>query len=350
MSTTRQESAMDTDSDRTPGDGGGTMRAVVQAEYGEAHQVLRTATIARPEPGEGEVLVRVEAAGVDMGAWHLMTGLAYPIRLAGYGLRRPKTPVRGRELAGRVEAVGAGVTTLRPGDEVFGVAEGCFAEFAVAKADLLRPRPTALTTVQAAALPISGLTALQAVRDRGEVRPGQTVLVVGASGGVGSFAVQIAQALGAEVTGVASTAKLDLVRSLGADHVVDYTREDFAGGRRYDVVLDIGGHRSLRTLRRAVAPGGTVVIVGGETDGRWLGGTDRLLRALVVARFARGYRLRLMLASENGADLAVLAGMAERGELTPAVERTFPLERTADAVQHLKDGKARGKVVVAVTS
>lgn len=327
-----------------------TMQAIVQGEYGEAGRVLRPAQIDRPVPADGQVLVRVAAAGVDMGAWHLITGLPYPIRLAGYGFRRPKNPVPGREVAGRVEAVGAGVTELKAGDEVFGIGEGCFAQYVVADAGKLAARPVQLPPAQAASLPISGLTALQAVRDRAEVRAGQSVLVIGASGGVGSYAVQVAKAYGAEVTGVCRTAKLDLVRALGADHVIDYTREDIVGDRRYDVIIDTGGNRRLRHLRRALSPTGTLVIVGGETDGRWLGGADRLLRALVVSRFSGRQNVRLMMASENGADLAVLAGMVERGEVTPAVDRTFPLDRTAEAIQYLKDGKARGKVVVDLTA
>jgi NADPH:quinone reductase-like Zn-dependent oxidoreductase len=331
------------------GHGGSRMRAVVQDAFGEA-EVLRTATAARPEPGEGEVLVRVEAAGVDRGVWHLMAGLPYPIRLAGYGFRRPKTPVRGRELAGRVEAVGAGVTTLRPGDEVFGIAEGCFAEYAVGTAAKLRHRPAAVTPVQAAALPISGLTALQAVRDHGRVTAGQRVLVIGASGGVGSYAVQLAKAAGAEVTGVCRGSKADLVRALGAEHVLDHTREPLPADGRYDVVIDTGGNRSLRVLRRALAPTGTLVLVGSETGGRLLGGTDRQLRALLLGRFLRGQRLVPMLAKEDGDDVAELGRLAEGGDLVPAVERTFPLDRTPEAVQHLVDGHTRGKLVIQVRS
>jgi NADPH:quinone reductase-like Zn-dependent oxidoreductase len=351
--TTGTPSGTPTSTPTTPGTApaaGATMRAVVQDRWGEAHEVLRNATIARPEAGEGEVLVRVAAAGVDRGAWHLMAGLPYPIRLAGYGFRRPKTPVRGREVAGRVEAVGPGVTTLRAGDEVFGIAEGCFAEYAVGPAAKLRPRPASVTAVQAAALPISGLTALQAVRTHGRVTAGQRVLVIGASGGVGSFAVQLAVAAGAEVTGVCRGSKADLVRALGATHVIDHTREQLPADGRYDVVVDTGGHRPLRVLRRATTPTGTVVVVGSETGGRWLGGTDRALRALLLGRFLRGQRLVAMMASEDGDGIAELGRLAESGDLTPAVERTYPLDRTADAVQHLVDGHARGKVVVDLTA
>ena len=225
------------------------MLAAVQHEYGAPGDVLRPAVVDVPAPGPDEVLLRVRAAGVDMGAWHITTGLPYPLRLAGYGLRSPATPVRGREVAGVVEAVGVDVRTPVVGDEVYGIGEGCFAEYATAKADKVVPKPANATFEQAAAVPISGLTALQAVR--GNVHAGQRVLVVGASGGVGSFAVQVAKAFGAEVTGVCRASKVDLVRALGADHVVDYTREDITdSGTRHDVVLDIGGNRALRHLRR----------------------------------------------------------------------------------------------------
>lgn len=324
-----------------------TMRAIVQDEYGGA-EVLRLDGIARPTIGDDEVLLEVHAAGVDRGVWHLMTGLPYPVRLAGYGVRAPTNPVRGREVAGRVDAVGRNVTRLRPGDEVFGIADGCFAEYVAAGEAMLLPRPAGLAAEQAAALPISGLTALQAVRDHGRVRPGGTVLVIGASGGVGTFAVQIAKAFGADVTGVCSTAKVELVRSLGADHVIDYTVDDIAaGGRRYDVVLDIGGNRSLRYLRRVLTPRGTLVIVGGENGGRWLGGTDRQLRAMALSVFV-GQKLGTFVASENAADLVTLTGLVESGAVTPVVDRTYPLSATAAAVRRMTDGQARGKIVVDV--
>lgn len=324
-----------------------TMKAIVQDRYGEA-DVLRLEEIDRPDIGDDEVLVEVHAAGVDRGVWHLMTGLAYPIRLAGYGVRAPKNRVRGSEVAGRVEAVGKAVTTLRPGDEVYGIGEGSFAEYVRAKADKLAPKPANLTFEQAAAAPVSALTALQGLRDHGHVRQGQKVLVVGASGGVGTFAVQIAKAFGAEVTGVASTSKVDLVRSLGADHVVDYTLEDFADGRRrYDVILDTGGHRSLTDLRRALTPGGTLVIVGSETGGKWLGGLDRLLRAIVLSRFV-GQKLGGFISSENAKDLVALTELIESGAVTPAVDRTYPLAEAPAAIRHMAEGRARGKVVVTV--
>ncbi|HYS34956.1 MAG TPA: NAD(P)-dependent alcohol dehydrogenase [Pseudonocardiaceae bacterium] len=318
-----------------------TMRAIVQDEYGE--DVLRLDEIDRPEIGDGDVLVRVHAAGVDRGAWHLMTGLPYPIRLAGYGFRAPNTRVRGREVAGQVAAVGKDVTGLRPGDEVFGIGEGCFAQYARADADKLARKPASLSFEQAAAVGVSALTALQAVRDHGQVRPEQQVLIIGASGGVGTFAVQIAKAFGAEVTGVCGSTKVDLVRSLGADHVIDYTREDIT--KRYDVVIDIGGNRSLTSLRRALTRRGTLVIVGGETGGRWLGGTDRLLRALLLSPFV-GQRLAMFVCSENARDLTVLTELIESGKVRPVVDRTYPLSETPAAIRYLTAGHARGKVVI----
>ena len=325
-----------------------TMQAIVQDSYGEAADVLRLEETARPVIGDGEVLIRVRAAGIDRGVWHLMTGLPYPVRLAGYGIRAPRTRIRGREVAGRVEAVGQGVTTFQPGDEVFGIAEGAFAEYAVAQPGKLARRPEKLTAVQAAAVSVSALTALQAVRDHGRVRAGQKVLVIGASGGVGTFAVQIARVYGAHVTGVCSTTKMDLVRSIGAEDVIDYTRAGIADGTRcFDVILDIGGNRSLSELRRALTPRGTLVIVGGETGGRWLGGFDRGLRAPVLSRFV-AQRLGTFICSENAADLRVLADLIESGQLTPVIDKTYPLGQTPDAIRYLQDGNARGKVVITI--
>jgi NADPH:quinone reductase-like Zn-dependent oxidoreductase len=326
-----------------------TMRAVVQDRYGEAEDVLREQQVPRPRIGDAEVLVRVHAAGVDRGVWHLMTGLPFPVRLAGYGLRAPKAHVRGSDLAGVVVAVGRNVTTLHPGDDVFGFGAGSYADYAAAPETELARMPENLTFVQAAAVPVSGLTALQAVRDHGRVRPGQRVLVIGASGGVGTFAVQIAKAFGAEVTGVCSTGKVDLVRSLGADHVIDYQTDGALtrGDQRYDVVLDTGGHRSLRELRRALTPSGTLVLVGSETGGRWLGGMDRLLRAMALSPFV-GQVLRGFVTSENAADLVVLGHLIESGAVTPAIDRTYPLGEVPVAVARVRDGQARGKVVIDV--
>jgi len=326
-----------------------TMTAIVQDRYGSAPEdVLHLGQVERPTINRGEVLVRVQAASVDRGTWHVMAGLPLAIRLAGFGVRRPRAANPGRNLAGTVEAVGAGVTDVAPGDQVFGTGDATFAEYAVARPDKLAAKPAGLSFEQAAAVPVSGLTALQAVRDRGRVEPGQSVLVIGASGGVGSFAVQIAKAAGAHVTGVASTAKLDVVRALGADVVVDHTRDDaLDGARRYDVVLDTGGNARLSRLRRALAPRGRLVIVGGETDGRWLGGAGRQIRAQLLSPFV-GQQLGTFVASENAADLTVLRELIESGAVTPAVDRCHPLSETAAAVRHLLDGRTRGKVVITV--
>jgi NADPH:quinone reductase-like Zn-dependent oxidoreductase len=324
---------------------GTMMQAITQDRYGEAEDVLRLEEIARPAIGDEDVLLRVHAAGVDRGVWHLMTGLPYPVRLA-CGIRTPRTRVRGREVAGRVEATGSAVTALHVGDEVFGIADGSFAEYTSARPGKLAPKPANLTFAQAAAVPVSALTALQAVRDRGRVQAGQKVLVIGASGGVGTFAVQIAKAAGAEVTGVSSTAKLDLVRSLGADHVIDYTRDDItAGDHRYDVILDTGGHRPLSQLRRALTPRGTLVIVGSEHGGRWLGGSDRQLRALMLSPFT-SQRLTTLICSENTQDLQALTELIESGQVRPVIDRTYPLSQIPQAIQYLRDGHAQGKVVV----
>ena len=324
------------------------MKAIVQDEYGEA-DVLRLDEIGKPEIGDDQVLVRVHAAGVDRGVWHLMAGLPYPVRVA-FGLRAPKNGVRGSDVAGSVEAIGKDVTTLQPGDEVFGIADGSFAEYACARADKLAPKPERLSFEQAAAVPVSGLTALQAVRDHGRVQPGQKVLVIGASGGVGSFAVQIAKAFGALVTGVCSTTKVDMVRSIGADDVIDYRRADITdAGERYDVILDIGGNRSLSQLRRALAPRGRLVLVGAETGGRWLGGLDRGLRALVLSPFV-GQKLGMFIASENNKGLIALTELIESGQVTPAIDRTYPLSEVPAAIRYMVEGHARGKLVIAVAT
>ncbi len=326
-----------------------TMQAIVHDRYGEAEDVLRQEEIPRPEIGDDEVLVRVHAAGVDRGVWHLMTGLPYLVRLAGYGVRAPKTRVRGSDLAGIVEAVGKDVTDLRRNDEVFGFGAGSFAEYAAAPAAKLAPKPANLSFVQAAVAPVSGLTALQAVRDHGRVQPGQRVLVIGASGGVGTFAVQIAKAFGADVTGVCSTSKVDLVRALRADHVIDYQHDSALTGvhERYDVILDTGGHRSVRQLRSALTPRGTLVLVGSETGGRWLGGIDRLLRAMAISPFV-GQTLGGFMTSENAADLVVLSGLIQSGAVTPVVDRTYRLGEVPAAIALVRDGRSRGKVVIDV--
>jgi NADPH:quinone reductase-like Zn-dependent oxidoreductase len=321
------------------------MRAILQSTYGTA-DTLRAGEIDRPAIGAGEVLIEVRAAGLDRGTWHVMAGLPYAIRLAGYGLRAPKTPVPGFDVAGVVTAVGAGVTRFAPGDEVFGIGKGSFAEFTAAREDKLAHKPASLTFEQAAAVAISGLTALQGLTDAGRLQAGQRVLVIGASGGVGTYAVQIAKALGAEVTGVCSTSKVDLVRSIGADHVLDYTRDDFAdGARSYDLILDIAGNASIARLRRALAPAGTLVITGGEGGGRWIGGTDRQLRALALSPFL-SQRLTTFICKEHFSGLERLAALIEEGSVVPVIERTFALGDMPQAMRHLVSGNARGKLVI----
>ncbi|WP_426575044.1 NAD(P)-dependent alcohol dehydrogenase [Aquihabitans sp. McL0605] len=324
------------------------MRAVVQDRYGsDPDAVLAVAEVARPAIGADDVLVRVAAAGVDMGTWHCMTGMPYAMRLTGFGLRSPSALNPGRGLAGTVEAVGSSVSSLSPGDEVYGSGDGSFAEYASVPADQLARKPWNLTFVQSAAVPISGATALQALRKAG-TQPGQRVLVIGASGGVGSFAVQIAKAMGAVVTGVCSTPKVDFVEALGADRVVDYLVEDVDdGSQEYDVIIDIGGSRRLPDLRRALDPRGTLVIVGGETGGRWLGGFDRSLRAVLISPFV-GQTLGLLASTEEAASLDDLRGMIESGQVTPAIDRTFPMADVAGAVRHVEEGRPRGKVVITI--
>jgi NADPH:quinone reductase-like Zn-dependent oxidoreductase len=323
------------------------MQAIVQDSYGSA-DVLELRNIDKPVPGDDEVLVRVRAAGVDRGVWHLMTGLPYLLRVAGYGLRAPRSRVRGREVAGVVEAVGRAVTRFRPGDEVMGVSEGSFAEYACAREGKLARKPANLSFEQAAAVPVSGSTALQGLRDQGRLQPSQEVLVIGAAGGVGSFAVQLAKAFGAEVTGVCSTGQVDLVRSLGADHVVDYTREDVTdGSRRYDLVLDTAGRRPLSRLRRALTRRGTLVLVGGEGGDRWTGGMGRQLRALAIAPFV-GQRLRVFVNKERHQELEQLTELIEAGKVTPVVGRTYPLDEAPEAVRDLMAGHRGGKLVITI--
>ncbi|MEX0658840.1 MAG: NAD(P)-dependent alcohol dehydrogenase [Egibacteraceae bacterium] len=325
------------------------MKAIVHHRYGTA-DVLELADIDKPDSADDEVLVHVHAAGVDRGVWHLMAGLPYPIRLAGYGLRAPKNPVPGMDLAGVVEAVGKDVTRFQPGDEVFGIGKGTYAEYARAPERKLAPKPANLTFEQAATVAISGLTALQALRDHGKVHPGQQVLVIGASGGVGTYAVQLAKAFGATVTGVCSTTKVDLVRSIGADHVIDYLQQDFAeSGRGFDLILDIGGNSPLSRLRKVLTPKGTLIIVGGEGGGRWLGGLDRQMRASAQSLFV-GQKQGTFMSRENHEDMIVLADLIEAGKVTPVVDRCYPLSEAAHAIRHIEEGRARGKVVVRVAA
>jgi NADPH:quinone reductase-like Zn-dependent oxidoreductase len=324
------------------------MKAIVQDTYGSP-DVLELRDIDKPKiSDDDEVLVHVHAAGVGRDVWHVMTGLPYPIRLAGYGLRAPKNPVIGSDMAGVVEAVGKNVTHFQRGDEVFGIGKGSYAEYVCAPEDKLAPKPENLTFEQAAVLAIMGSTALQALRDQGKVRQGQEVLIIGASGGVGTYAVQIAKAFGAQVTGVCSTQKVEMVRSIGADHVIDYRREDFAeGDQRYDVIVDIGGNSSLARLRRALTPEGTLVIVGGEGGGRWLGGLQRQLWAMILSRFV-GQKLGTFVSTQNHEDLLVLGELIESGKVTPVIDRTYPLAEVPEAMRYLEEGHARGKVVITV--
>jgi len=333
----------------TTATGAVTMASIIQSKYGsDPEPVLRLERVARPVIGDHDVLVRVHATSIDRGTWHVMAGLPYPIRAAGFGLRKPKYRNPGRSIAGTVEAIGASVTGLALGDEVLGIGESSFAEYASARSDKLAHKPSNLSFEQAAAVPVSALAALQAVRDHGRVGAGEHVLIVGASGGVGTFALQIAKAFGAQVTAVCSTTKVDTVRALGADRVLDYTREDFTRGeRRYDVILDIGGNRRLTDLRSALTPRGRLVIVGGEADGRWLGGVDRQIRARLLSPFV-SQTLGTFIASENAEDLTVLGELIESGAITPFVGRIYQLSETADAIRHLLDGHAQGKTVVTV--
>jgi NADPH:quinone reductase-like Zn-dependent oxidoreductase len=322
-----------------------TMRAIVQDGYGCA-DVLRLARITRPEIGGSEVLLRVHAAGLDRGQWHLMTGRPYLLRLV-VGFRGPRNPVSGMDVAGTVVAAGPGVTRFSVGDEVFGWGRGTFAEYAVAREGKLARKPVNASFEQAAVLPVSAVTALMALTDAGHVQAGQKVLITGASGGVGSYAVQLARAFGAEVTGVCSTAKLDLVRSLGATHVIDYTRDDFAaGGRRYDLIIDIAGNPALSRLRRALTPAGTAVFVGGEEGGS-LTGMGRQFRALALSPFLR-QRLTLVTPRQRPADLERLTALVEAGAVTPSIGAAYPLDQVPEAMRHLEAGKARGKVVITI--
>ena len=322
-----------------------TMHAIVQTEYGPA-DTLRFGTTERPAPADNEVLIRVRAAGLDRGTWHLMTGLPYLGRVV-FGLRRPKNPVPGMDVSGTVEAVGAKVTRFHEGDQVFGAARGSFAEFAVAREDKLARNPAGLSFQEAAVVAISATTALQALRDAGRVEEGQKVLIIGASGGVGTYAVQLAKAMGAEVTAVASAAKVDLVRSLGADHVIDYTAEDFAERpEHYELILDIGGSSKLSRLRRPLTAKGTLVIVGGERDGRWIG-MRRQLGAAVLSLFVR-QRLTTFVAKQTHDDLLTLRQFIEAGEVVPVVEKVYRLAEVPHAMAELEAGLVRGKIGIAV--
>jgi NADPH:quinone reductase-like Zn-dependent oxidoreductase len=320
------------------------MQAIVHSRYGPP-DALELKDIDTPVITDNAVLVQVHAAAVGKGDWLTVQGLPYIARLR-YGLPNPKHPVPGFDVAGRIEAVGPNVTQLQPGDAVFGWCDGSFAEYASVPEGQLARKPANLTFEQAAAVPISGFAALQALRDTGGVQPGQQVVVIGASGGVGSFAVQLAKAFGAEVTGVCSK-RLDLVRSIGADHVVDYTREDFTRtGQRYDLILEMAGNRPLADLRRALTPKGTLVLVGGS-GGRWFMGTGRTLRAVLVSPFI-GQRLRSFFSKPQGADLVVLQELIEAGKVTPVIDRTFPLSQAPEGIRYVGERSTQGKTVITV--
>jgi NADPH:quinone reductase-like Zn-dependent oxidoreductase len=323
------------------------MRAIVQETYGSS-DTLRVAEIARPRIADDEVLVEVHAAGVDRGVWHLMAGLPYLIRLTGFGVTRPKNPVPGRDVSGRVAAAGRDVTRFAVGDEVFGIARGAYAEYAAAKEAKLAHKPANLSFEQAAVVAISGITALQALTVVAEIEPGQSVLVIGASGGVGSYAVQIAKVLGGTVTGVASASKADLVRSLGADHVIDYASTGYLDGSvSYDVIVDTGGSNPVRRLRKALDRKGILVIVGGEGGGRITGGTGRQVWATLMSMFVP-QRMRTFISKEHHSHMERLAIHLEAGTVVPAVGRRYGLDQVPEAVADLEAGRARGKSVIVV--
>lgn len=321
------------------------MKAIVYRTYGSP-DVLHLEEVPRPEVRDGDVLVRVHAASVNPLDWHLLRGKPYIVRPTS-GWRKPKRNIPGVDVAGVVEAVGRDVTTLKPGEEVFAVKTRACAEYVCGPEKLFVPRPANLTLEQAAAIPVGAVTGLQALRDHGRVRPGQKVLVNGASGGVGTFTVQLARHFEAEVTGVCSTRNLELVRSLGAHHVVDYTRDDFTRSRgRYDLIIDNAGNRSLLALRRALAPNGTAVLVG-ASKGNWVGPVARMLAAKQLSRFGNR-TLRSMLTDIEREDLLYLRELAEAGTITPVIDRRYPLEQVPEAIRYLETMRARGKVIITV--
>jgi NADPH:quinone reductase-like Zn-dependent oxidoreductase len=326
-----------------------TMQAIVQDRYGSP-DVLVLQAIDQPVVKDHEVLVRVRAASANPRRsrdWHLIRGMPYFVRAAGYGLRRPKHRVPGSDIAGQVQAVGKDVTRFRPGDAVFADADtGGFAEYTCVAEDFVELKPSNLTFAQAAAVPLAAVTALQGLRDVGQVHGGQRILIIGASGGVGTFAVQIAKVFGAELTGVCSTPNVELVRSLGADHVIDYTKHDFTrSGHQYDVIFQLAGTQSPSDCRRALTSSGTLVLSSGESDGRWIGPVDRILKAVVLSPFV-SQRLRPLAVKRSGADLRFVKELIEAGKVTPVIDRTYSLNDTADAIRYLETGHARGKIPI----
>ena len=326
------------------------MQAIVYAEYGAPDAVLTLRDVDRPSAEDDEVLVRIHAASANPYDWHYLRGLPYPMRLTGIGLRRPKaTTILGSDMAGRVEAVGGKVTRFEPGDNVYAeVGNGAFAEYIAVAEDSLGKAPAGATFEQAAAVPLAGMTALVGVRDKGAVQPGHRVLINGASGGVGSFAVQIAKSMGAEVTGVCSTKNVDLVRSIGADHVIDYTRTDFTeGSERYDLILDTVGNHSMRACRRVLTPNGTYGSSGGGR-GRWFGPMMQQLKAVAVSPFVSQHLVAVN--DVPNQDLAFLTELIESGKVTPVIDRTYPLNEAPEAMRYLEEGHARGKIVINVAA
>jgi NADPH:quinone reductase-like Zn-dependent oxidoreductase len=326
------------------------MKAVVYTDYGSP-DVLEIRDVKKPVPNDDQVLIKVRAASINPLDWHFIEGTPYIVRAMGVGLRKPKDPRLGVDMAGQVEAVGKNVTQFKPGDEVFGARTGAFAEYVCARADrAVVLKPANLTFEQAASVPIAAITALQGLRDKGKIQPGQKVLINGASGGVGTFAVQIAKSFGADVTGVCSTRNLDLVRSLGADHVIDYTKEDFTKGeQRYDLILDNVGTQPLSGFRRALQPKGICVMIGGggPNDGGLIGPLGRPVKALLLSPFI-SQKMGMLMAELNKKDLTTLADLMQSGKVTPVIDRTYPLSQIAEAIRYLEQGHARGKVVITV--
>src|SRR5437667_827475 len=337
------------DCDRITGTPTHPMRAIVYCDYGLAN--LKLEDVEKPVPNDDQVLVKVRAASVNPYDWHFIEGTPYLMRAMGVGLRKPKDTRLGVDFAGTVEAVGKNVTQFKPGDEVFGGRGGAFAEYVCPRADrAVALKPANITFEQAASVNIAGITALQALRDKGKVQAGQKVLINGASGGVGTFAVQIAKSLGADVTGVCSTKNVDLVRSLGADHVIDYTKEDFAKGeQRYDVILDNVPNHSLSECRRILNPNGKYVMIGGggPNDSRWIGPFGRVINTMILSPFV-SQKMGMMMADPSQKDLAVLADMIQSGKVKPVIDRTYKLSEVPEAIRYLEQGHARGKVVITV--
>ena len=323
------------------------MKAIVYHEYGSPDDVLELKDIDKPAVKDDEVLVRVHAASANPYDWHFMTGLPYFMRLQA-GLLKPRANVLGADLAGQVEAVGKKVTQFQPGDEIFGIGAGTFAEYVCVSEDAVAPNPDNLTLEQAAVVPLAAGTALQGLRDKGQIQAGHKVLINGASGGVGTFAVQIAKSFGAEVTGVCSTRNVDMVRSIGADQVIDYTREDFTRGeQRYDLMLDNVGNRSLSECRRVLTPKGVYIASFGQPEHRWLGPLAQLLRMLVMSLFV-SQKMTTFTAKESQEDLVVLKELIESGKVTPVIDRTYPLSEVPEAIRYLEEGHARGEVVITI--